>query len=148
MDKFLPPEDAEHIGEEHPSLPGYILKQKDRYHSYYEKWDSLAMVGSYLQFDHFSREIIAGKVLSKKIADTRVAMNKQIQNDFDGYRGKELIQEYAVPEMMMQQLKEESGLDHVTGEYDEKKAKAILDDPDYRYLKTVPGKISGRKRQI
>ena len=98
--------------------------------------------------DHKTKEITVGKILPDNIAKATVKLNKEKQNNFDGYKGKEMVQEFSVPEMLFQQIKEQSGLEARTGLYDEKKAKSILDDPDNKYLKTVPHKIGNRKREI
>lgn len=140
--------DAPLIGMEHPVLKGYKLIKKNGGQSVYLKTDPLTQTQSYLEFNHKEKTITAGKVLPDVIAKTAVKMNKEKQNNFEGYKGKEMVQEYAVPEMIHQQIKEASGLEHRSGLYDEKKARAILDDPDYRYLKTVPHKIGNRRREI
>tara|TARA_R110002020_G_scaffold48382_3_gene137969 strand:+ start:244 stop:696 length:453 start_codon:yes stop_codon:yes gene_type:complete len=140
--------DATLIGQEHPSLPGYKLAVKNKDRSRYIKTNPFTLEGSYLEFNHATKQMTAGKVLPDVVAQAAVKLNKQKQNNFDGYKNKTMVQEYAVPGMIMQQIKEASGLEHRTGLYDEQKAKAILDDPDYRYLKSVPHKISNRKREI
>ena len=101
-----------------------------------------------MEFDHERREITAGRILPADIAKAAVKLNKEKQNNFEGYKGKEMVQEYAVPAMLWQQIKEQSGLEPRTGLYDDKKARAILDDPDNRYLKSVPHKIGNRKREL
>ena len=136
------------IGSQHPQLPGYKLVKKDRYESTYTKVDPLTGTGSYIVFNRLTREITTGKVMNPDVAKAVVALNKEKQNSFDGYKGKELVQQFAVPEMIDQQLKEASGLEHRTGLYDQKKYLALLDDSDNKYLKSVPHKISGRKREI
>ena len=140
--------DAPLIGMGHPVLSDYKLVNKNKGKSIYVKTDPLTFTQTYLEFNHETKEVTVGKILPDKIAKTAVKMNKEKQNNFEGYKGKEMVQEYAVPEMIHQQIKEASGLEHRSGLYDEKKARAILDDPDYRYLKTVPHKIGNRRREI
>jgi len=140
--------DATLIGQDHPSLPGYKLAIKNKDCSQYIKTDPFTREGSYLHFDHKSKQITAGKVLPDGIAKAAVQLNKQKQNNFDGYKNKEMVQEYAIPAMLFQQIKEQAGLEARTGLYDDKKVRAILDDPDNRYLKSVPHKIGNRKREI
>ena len=140
--------DAPLVGMGHPMVADYKLVKKNKEKSVYIKTDPLTFTQSYLIQDHKNKEITVGKVLPDEIAKTAVKLNKQKQNDFDGYKGKEMVQEYSVPEMLHQQIKEKAGLEHRTGEYDTKKYTQILDDADYKYLKTVPNKISNRKREI
>ena len=140
--------DAVLLGQEHPSLPGYKLVAKNKDKSRYVKEDPFTMEGSYIEFDHITKSITAGKVLPDVVAKAAVKLNKEKQNNFDGYKNKTMVQEFAVPAMLWQQIKEQSGLEHATGLYDEKKARATLDDPDNKYLKSVPHKISNRKREI
>lgn len=129
-------------------MPGYKLVKKDRYESLYTKVDPLTRTGSYLHINRVTKEITAGKVMDPAVAKAVVELNKEKQNNFDGYRGKEMVQQFAVPEMIDQQLKQQSGLEERTGLYDQKKYLALLDDSDNKYLKSVPHKISGRKREI
>jgi|TARA_X000001388_G_C2203101_1_gene112030 hypothetical protein len=140
--------DAPLIGMQHPVLSDFKLLKKNKHEATYEKIDPLTFTRTYLNFNHATKEINVWKHLPKEIANTAVKLNKQKQNDFDGYRGKEMVQQYAVPEMLHQQLKEQAGLESRTGLYDEKKVLSILDDPDNKYLKTVPHKIGNRKREI
>ena len=123
-----------------------IIKNKEQ--AVYVKTDPLTYTKSYMVVDHKTKEITVGKILPDNIAKATVKLNKEKQNNFDGYKGKEMVQEYSVPEMLHQQIKEKAGLEHRTGEYDTKKYTQILDDADYKYLKTVPNKISNRKREI
>lgn len=136
------------LGASHPQLPGYKLVKKDRYKSLYTKVDPLTRTGSYIEFDRFTKEVRVGKVMDPEVVKATVALNKEAQNTFDGYRGKEMVRQYAVPEMIDQQLKQQAGLEERTGLYDRGKYLALLDDSDNKYLKTVPHKISGRKREI
>ena len=140
--------DAPLLGMGHPLVADYKLVKKNKDKSVYVKTDPLTFTQSYLISDHVNKEITVGKILPKEIAETAVKLNKQKQNDFDGYKNKQMVQEYSVPQMLHQQIKEQSGLEHRTGKYDTKKYKQILDDSDYKYLKTVPHKISNRKREI
>jgi hypothetical protein len=140
--------DAPLIGMQHPVLNGYKLVEKNKYETTYVRTDPLTFTQTYLEFNHVTKEITVGKELPNAIAETVVKLNKQKQNDFDGYKGKEMVQQYAIPEMLHHQLKEQSGLEARTGLYDKKKMLSILDDPDNKYLKSVPHKIGNRKREI
>ena len=93
-------------------------------------------------------KLIKKNIIPQEIVDATVKLNKIKQNNFDGYKGKQMVQQSSVPEMIHQQLKEQSGLEHRTGLYDTKKYNAILDDSDNKYLRTVPHKIGNRKREI
>ena len=104
--------------------------------------------GYVIAVNHVTKEVTVGKVLPDVIAKTAIRLNKEKQNNFDGYKGKEMVQQYAIPEMLHHQLKEQSGLEARTGLYDKKKMLSILDDPDNKYLKSVPHKIGNRKREI
>lgn len=68
-------------------------------------------------------------------------LNVARQNDFNGYRNKDLFQATSIPLIEHRKIMERCGKDQKTGEYDEKKFKRILNDSDYRKFKTVPGKI-------
>tara|TARA_R100001443_G_scaffold9022_1_gene18488 strand:- start:5945 stop:6397 length:453 start_codon:yes stop_codon:yes gene_type:complete len=140
--------DAPLLGMGHPVLSDYKLVKKNKEQAVYVKTDPLTYTKSYMVVDHKTKEITVGKILPDNIAKATVKLNKEKQNNFDGYKGKEMVQEFSVPEMLFQQIKEQSGLEARTGLYDEKKAKSILDDPDNKYLKTVPHKIGNRKREI
>ena len=139
--------DAPLIGMEHPKVPGFKLVAKNKHISEYHKTCPYTFLQTYLRFNHATK-IEHGKILPKVIAETQVRLNKIKQNNFDGYKGKEMVQLSGVPQMLHQQIKEQSGLEHRTGLYDKKKYAAILDDRDNKYLKTVPHKISNRKREI
>tara|TARA_R100000995_G_scaffold83557_1_gene59789 strand:+ start:1667 stop:2119 length:453 start_codon:yes stop_codon:yes gene_type:complete len=140
--------DAPLLGMGHPILSDFKLQKKNKDQSIYVKTDPLTFTQTYLEFNHVTKEVTVGKVLPDVIAKTAIRLNKEKQNNFDGYKGKEMVQQYAIPEMLHHQLKEQSGLEARTGLYDKKKMLSILDDPDNKYLKSVPHKIGNRKREI
>lgn len=140
--------DAPLLGMGHPILSDFKLQKKNKNQSIYVKTDPLTFTQTYLEFNHVTKEVTVGKVLPDVIAKTAIRLNKEKQNNFDGYKGKEMVQQYAIPEMLHHQLKEQSGLEARTGLYDKKKMLSILDDPDNKYLKSVPHKIGNRKREI
>lgn len=140
--------DAPLLGMGHPVVAEYKLIKKNKDRSVYVKTDPLTFTQSYLIQDHKNKEITVGKIIPQEIVDATVKLNKIKQNNFDGYKGKEMVQQSSVPEMIHQQIKEQSGLEHRTGLYDTKKYNAILDDSDNKYLRTVPHKIGNRKREI
>lgn len=76
------------------------------------------------------------KQLVEDILDRNVAM----QNDFSGYRGKDIVQGTAIPLVQHKQIMKQCGFQAGHG-YDEKRFKQIVNDIDYRKFKTVPGKI-------
>ena len=140
-------EHAEIIGQEHPNLQGYRLVKKDRYKSEYQKVNPLTRVGSYIVFDHFDKTMTVGKVEDLAVVEATLKLNKMQQNA--GRKRDDLMsQEWRLPATLETQLKNDCGFEVRTGEYDEKKFIATLDDPDYKYLKTTSDKISGRLREI
>lgn len=126
------------LGAEYPGLPGYRLTERSGGRSVYRKFNPLTGVGSYLEFDHNTRRVTVGKIQDVQAI---IDHNKALQNDFDGYRGKSFVRTHAVPIVVDAELKKRSGHDHATGAYDADKYRQLLNDADYKYLKTVPGRI-------
>ena len=126
------------IGSEYPGLPGYKLVERTASKSVYKKYNALMGIGSYLEFDHATKEVTVGKLQDVQPIIDR---NKELQNSFSGYRGKEMFQTASVPLVVDAELKKKSGLNTRTGEYDQQKYTSILNDGDYKYLRTIPGKI-------
>jgi hypothetical protein len=124
------------IGSEYPGLPGYRLTSHDRFHSRYDKYDPQTRIKSVLYFDHVAKTVHTYK---EQDVEDIIEANKRAQNDFSGYSS--IYRASQVPLLMDQKLKELSGLNPRTGEYDEKKYKSFLNDADYKYLKTVPGRV-------
>ena len=78
----------------------------------------------------------------KKTQDVEEILELNVikQNDFTGYGNKMMVQTTAVPLVMHGKLMERCGYQPGHG-YDEKQYKKILNDADYRKLKTIPGKL-------
>ena len=67
-------------------------------------------------------------------------LNVAQQNDFSGYKGKELVQATRIPMIEHRKIMERCGFQAGHG-YDEKVFKRLLNDSDYSKFKVVPGKI-------
>lgn len=127
---------------------GFKLIKRQKDYSVYYKYDPLSMTEHWLEFDHKEKTVTASNKVSPHVANEIVKLNKNAQTHFDKYDKDALKMQTRIPETMFQQLKEQSGWEAHTGLWDKKKASAILDDPDYKYLKTTPHKLSGRLREI
>lgn len=108
----------------------------------YQKWDPVMLIRTTVTFTgkgekkimHVRRE--QPDWVGKVIIDDNVAR----QNDFAGYSKMDGGYHGArIPLPMWGQIMTACG--HSQGEYDQKKFKRILNDPDYAKLRTVPGKI-------
>lgn len=67
-------------------------------------------------------------------------MNAADQNNFKGFKGVDIYQATRIPLIEHEKIMQRCG--HQKGHgYDVKKFKQIINDIDYRKLKTVPGKI-------
>jgi len=126
------------LGAEYPGLPGYRLMERSGGRSVYKKFNPLTGVGSYLEFDHNTKKVTVGKIQDVQAI---IDHNKARQNDFAGYGGKTFVRTHAVPMVVDAELKKKSGYNTATGDYDADAYKKLLNDSDYKYLKTVPGKI-------
>lgn len=67
-------------------------------------------------------------------------LNVSLANDFSGYRGKELVQATRIPITEHRKIMTACGFQRGHG-YDQKKFARILNDPDYRKFKVIPGKL-------
>jgi hypothetical protein len=74
-------------------------------------------------------------------AEAILELNVARQNDFSGYKGKEMFQATSIPLIEHRKIMALCGKDKKTGEYDEKRFKRIVNDSDYSKFKVVPGKI-------
>ena len=101
----------------------------------------------FIRYNHWTGKRITVKCDSGKIhvreeqnVERLIELNKIQQNDFTGYRGKLLTQVTRIPEVIHNDIMRKCG--YVPGQgYDKKKFKQLLNDPDNRFLKTVPGKL-------
>jgi hypothetical protein len=101
----------------------------------------------FIRYNHISGKRITVKieagtlhVREEQNVEKLIELNKTQQNDFTGYRGKLLTQLTRIPEVIHNDFMRKCGF--VPGQgYDEKRFKQLINDPDHRYLKTVPGKI-------
>jgi hypothetical protein len=126
-----------------PSLAGYRLYHDAGGDRTYLKENPITGIRTYLTFAS------DGTIRVKKTqrVDKIIDRNVSAQNDFTGYRGKQFIMTSSVPLVVDKQLKEQSGFDPVTKEYDENRYNALLDS-DYSKLKTIPGKLGRRLKEI
>ncbi|MGE3476968.1 MAG: hypothetical protein AB7H70_14295 [Rhodospirillaceae bacterium] len=101
----------------------------------YVKWNPVLGIRTTVRFEnglmHVKHEQRVDDVLDLNVAQ---------QNDFTGYRGKELVQATRIPMIEHRKIMERCGFQAGAG-YDLKKFKQILNDRDYCKFKTVPGKI-------
>lgn len=88
---------------------------------------------------------IAGKVTLRVKHEQRVddiiELNKQQQNNFQGFRKDLMTQTSRVPTVHWQEFMKRCGQDKTTGEYDRKALTKILNDSDYKYFKTVDKRL-------
>ena len=108
---------------------------------HFVKWNPLLGIKSTLLIEPSG---IAGKVNVTTRREQYVGdildLNVKQQNDFSGYKGKELFQGSRIPIVQHQRIMEKCGFKPGQG-YDEKKFRQILNDRDFYKLKTVPGKL-------
>lgn len=101
----------------------------------YVKWNPLLGIRTTVRFEnglmHVKHEQRVDDVLDLNIAQ---------QNDFAGYRGKDLVQATRIPMVEHRKIMARCGFEPGAG-YDVKKFKQIINDRDYSKFKTVPGKI-------
>jgi len=76
----------------------------------------------------------------KQLIQGVLDMNIARQNDFTGFKGKEMYQATSLPIAIHEQIKKKCGFQPGHG-YDEKKFRQIINDRDNYKLKTVPGRI-------
>lgn len=101
----------------------------------YVKWNPLLGIRTTVRFEnglmHVKHEQRVDDVLDLNVAQ---------QNDFTGYRGKDLVQATRIPMVEHRKIMARCGFEPGAG-YDVKKFKQIINDRDYSKFKTVPGKI-------
>lgn len=68
-----------------------------------------------------------------------IELNKRQQNDFKGFKGDLMTQVARIPLVEHRKIMQRCGLER--GQYDQKKFRQILNDPDYKYFKTIDKKL-------
>jgi len=67
--------------------------------------------------------------------------NKEWQNDFNNYRGEHFWKVADIPLIFIMKWLNEEGLNIMRPDHFEHIVKKKLNDPDFKFLKTVPGRI-------
>lgn len=113
-------------------IAGYTKTAPGRW----EKFDPITRIGSRLIWENDGTIRVQKFQRVAEILD----MNISQANNFSGYGKGGLTHVARVPALEWSKLMTKCG--HVPGQgYDEKKRDQILNDSDFKYFKTIPGKI-------
>lgn len=110
----------------------------------WRKWNPVQGIWSELRANYQGGKLVSYTVrrwhppeILEAVLDRNVAM----QNSWKGKYGDDCVtQQTAIPIALHQQIMDKCGFQQGHG-YDEKKFRQIMNDSDYRKLKTVPGRI-------
>jgi hypothetical protein len=104
----------------------------------YTKYEPMTGIRTTVTFDHKGK---AMHVRHDQDVTAIIELNKIRQNEHRGsFKGELLSQVTSIPMLEHKKIMEKCG--YVKGQgYDEKKFKQILNDPDYRYFKTVNARL-------
>lgn len=80
------------------------------------------------------------RVVHEQYTGDIIELNKKQQNEFRGFRNDLMTQTSRIPLVHWQDWMKKCGQDK-TGQYDEKKFKSLINDPDHRYFKTVNARL-------
>lgn len=108
----------------------------------YQKWNHVLCIRTTIRFHGVgdNRKMTVRHEQPKQVISAILDRNVAIQNSFNGYKGKEMYQGTSLPIAVHSQVMKMCG--HKPGQgYDEKKFVKIMNDIDYRKLKTIPGKL-------
>lgn len=101
----------------------------------YVKWNPVLGIRTTVRFEsgvcHVKHEQRVDDVLDLNVAQ---------QNNFEGFRGKDLVQAARIPLVEHRKIMARCGFAPGAG-YDVKKFKQILNDRDFCKFKTIPGKL-------
>ena len=108
----------------------------------YQKWNPILRIRSTVRVWHEGGKKYVTVKHEQPKADIKAILDRNvaIQNDFGGYKNKQMYQGTSLPITVHKQVMKACGFKPGQG-YDEKKFKQIINDRDYYKLKTVPGKI-------
>lgn len=123
---------------------GFTLIAKSDDISVYRRWDPVLLKRITVRFEgKGDKKLMHVKMEQPKwVVNTILENNVQLQNNFSGYgKGDGFYRGASIPAPIYGQFMEASGRDPITGEYDEKKFKSLVNDSDHSKLRVVPGKI-------
>ncbi len=108
-------------------------------------WDMSNMAGSIgvgMKYDPIDDELL---VRSQQDVEPTLELNKKLYTkDDEGYGStRDLRRVASIPNIIVEKWLKEDGI-NVYREEDWPKVAAKLDDPEYRFLRTAPGKVSRR----
>jgi hypothetical protein len=106
-----------------------------------QKWNPQTRIMTKFRYDPETKKLHVQHSQLKEDVDAILERNKAMQNSWKGRFGDDLITQTAsVPIILHEQFKKQCGFQEGHG-YDTDKYRKLLNDPDYRYLKTVTARL-------
>lgn len=105
----------------------------------YHRYNGLTQIHTIVEIEHIGNGKANLKVKHVQEVEQMLENNVRLQNDFQGYKGRDLVQATAIPLIEHRKIMKQCGFEK--GQYDRKRFKQIINSSDYSKFRTVPGKI-------
>lgn len=107
----------------------------------YQKYDPVMGVRTTIWIEDAGNGKVNIKKRHEQRTDDIIALNKLQANSFGGFKQNLMTQTARVPVTIWSDFMRKCGQDKRTGEYDKKRLTRILNDSDYKHLKTVDKRL-------